>query len=99
MKNVFLLFGFCVITIVASAQAEESLVTEEKSSGWVTVSYPEPVRTTTVSRPVRTTPPTRVAVPVTPPQPKATVPANTTREPEPFEKTNSRIQRFKKKSS
>jgi hypothetical protein len=87
MKKAIFIVVICFIGSKAFSQADETF-TEEKSSEWITVSFPEkPV--------VRTTRPTRPAA-----KPKTTTitqqPTPEPKKADAFEKTNKQVKRFKK---
>ena len=89
MKKIFLIALLCFIASKGFSQPRET-VTEEKSSGWIKIISDVRPETVTRARAATTTPKKNTAV---------KKPVNTEAKPsrsEEFEKTNSKVKRFKK---
>ena len=92
MKRAVLIVAICLIGSKVFSQTEESFV-EEKSSGWITISFPEPPPV--VRTPARRSKPAARPTTTTP----APQPAAEPKKIDAFEKTNNQVKRFKKGKS
>ncbi len=92
MKRVILMAAICLVCSKVFSQTEEAFV-EEKSSGWITISSPEPPPV--VRTPVRRNRPAARPANTTP----ASQPLAEPKKMDAFEKTNNQVKRFKKGKS
>ena len=90
MKKLFLIGLFCFISSKGFSQTGE-IVSEEKSSAWIKISSEVKPITGTRAKAVTTTPKKNTAV-----QKPVNTEAKPPKSSEEFDKTNSKVKRFKK---